>query len=480
MKDAGSPAVALTGPVRAAVAERLGRTDLAIGAGLVLLTLASRVPLWRDYLFNWDAANFALAVLHFDVREHRPHPPGYFYFVALGWVVNLALHDPPRSLTLVSTLLSAGAVLATYLVGRTVAGGRAAGVAAAVLLLTSVTFWAYGLVGLAYPALAFFGALVSLAAFGGRPLLASAALGVGSGFRPDLVLLLGPLWVWSLRRAAWPRRLAAIVLLGGLGLGWLVPTVVLSGGVSGYFQALGGYFEHDVWQRYAPGARGPAALGVNIRDTAAYVFYGLYFTAVPLAAGLLQLGRDLRRRGRGLRVAGCLALWAGPPLAFYTLVHIGDPGYIFSFLPALTVSAAWGLGIAGDRRVFWAGLVAVALLNAAVFFFHPRLLTYPGLVAADASFGDRLGLLDRFAPDSTLVVAAESYRALQFYRPAYRTVWVDRRSPEETPVEIPPGVRQVVLFDPGLKGPAGTRVQGRTASLDVVPVQPGDVLTVWP
>lgn len=460
------------------VRPRADPADLAVAGGLAVLTLASRVPLWRDYLFNWDAANFALAVLRFDVREHRPHPPGYFYFVGLGWLVNLGLNDPNRSLTLVSTLLSVGAVVATYLAGRTAAADRASGVAAAVFLLTSVTFWAYGLVALAYPALALFGAIVGLAAFVRRPLPATVGLGVGSGFRPDLVLLLGPLWAWSLRQASWRRRLGAAALLGVLVLGWLGPTVLLSGGPAEYFQALGAYLEQDVWQRYALGARGPAALAANIRDTAAYVFYGLYFTAVPLAAGLLRLGRDARRHRSSLRLAAWVVLWLGPPLAFYTLVHIGDPGYIFSFLPALAIVAA--LGLAGDRRVFWTGLVAVALLNSAVFFFHPRVLTYPGLTAADAAFGERLGLLDWFPPDSTLVVAAESYRALQFYRPEFRVVWVDRRRPEGVEVGIPPGIRQLVVFDPGLKPAGAVRVRGRTAWVSVVAVRPGEVVVVGP
>jgi hypothetical protein len=454
------------------------RADLQLAGGLALLTLGSRVPLWGEYAFNWDAANFALAVLHFDVREHRPHPPGYFYYVVLGRLTNLVLDDPNRSLTLASTLLSAGTVAAVYLLGRCVYRDRTVGVGAAVFLLTSVTFWAYGLVALAYPALALFGTLVGLAALTGRSILAAAALGIGSGFRPDLVLLAGPLWLWSMRQDPWGRRLASAVLLGLLGLGWFLPTAFLSGGIPDYLQTMRVYLDQDVWQRYAPGARGLAALGVNLRDTAAYVFYGLYLTAIPVALGLLRLGREALSGRLDPDQAVWFALWVGPPLAFYTLVHIGDPGYIFSFLPALTLVAAWGLR--GGRRLFWAGLVAVALLNCGVFFFHPRVLTYPGLVAADASLRDRLEALDRFPAESTLVVAAESFRAVQFYRPAYAAVWVDRRRGEDTAVSVPAGIQQVVIFDPTLTVPDGRVVYGPTAGVVVIGARPGQVLVVRP
>ncbi len=454
------------------------KADLVVAVGVGLLTLVSRVPLWREYLFNWDAANFALAVLHFDVRAHRPHPPGYFYFVALGRLVNFWVNDPNRSLILVSTSLSVGAAVGAYFLGRLVFRDRGVGLGAALLLLSSVTFWAYGLVALAYPALAFFGGLVGLGAFRPWPLLATVALGLGSGFRPDLVLLLGPLWAWSLRRLPWSRRAGLVLLLGLLGLGWLLPTAALSGGLLEYFRALQGYLAEDVWQRYAPGARGLEALGVNLRDTAAYVFYALYFSAVPVGLGLLRLARTAAGRRLDPALAVWLGLWVGPPLAFYTLVHVGDPGYVFSFLPALLLVGAYGLR--GLGRAFEAVLLGFALLNAGVFFFHPRVLTYPGLVAADQALAERLSLLDRFPPESTLVVAAESYRALQFYRPAYaHLVWLDRRRPEETWLTVPAGVGQVVVFDRDLSGPPGAVGLGK-AGLRVVWARPGDVLVFRP
>ncbi len=38
-----------------------------------------------------------------------------------------------------------------------------------------------------------------------------------------------------------------------------------------------------------------------------------------------------------------LILWMGPALAFYLLVHIGEAGYVFSFLPAVLLAAAAGI-----------------------------------------------------------------------------------------------------------------------------------------
>src|SRR3972149_1070502 len=138
------------------------------------------------------------------------------------------------AMVLVSMALSAAAVAATYWAGSRLFS-RSVGLAAALLLLTSVTFWTYGAVALAYPALALAGAL-ALGLTAPPPMRPSAALvmslllGLASGFRPDLLLWLSPLWAWTLLRSGWRSAVPAAALAFALVLGWLVPTMVLSGG----------------------------------------------------------------------------------------------------------------------------------------------------------------------------------------------------------------------------------------------------------
>src|SRR5207248_6610058 len=75
---------------------------------------------------------------------------------------------------------------------------------------------------------------------------------------------------------------------------------------------------------------------------------GLGLGLVPLAYGLIHGGW---RWWHCRRVPGwetptpalVLALWLAPPMLFYALVHIGDRGYSFSYLPGLCIAAGAGL-----------------------------------------------------------------------------------------------------------------------------------------
>ncbi len=48
---------------------------------LIIVTISSRFAVAPRVLYDWDAANYALALRHFDVYEHQAHPPGYPIYV---------------------------------------------------------------------------------------------------------------------------------------------------------------------------------------------------------------------------------------------------------------------------------------------------------------------------------------------------------------------------------------------------------------
>ena len=71
-------------------------------------------------------------------------------------------------------------------------------------------------------------------------LIASAGLGLAAGFRQDVLLLLGPLWLWMLAARSWRERVMCVGALGVAALAWFVPSAVLSGGAAAYLASLGG------------------------------------------------------------------------------------------------------------------------------------------------------------------------------------------------------------------------------------------------
>src|SRR5687768_9508340 len=80
---------------------------------LAALALVTRWGLRSSILEEYDSANYALAILDFDLFREQPHPPGYIFYVAATRLAHLATDDPIAALTAVSAL--SGAVSAVLL-----------------------------------------------------------------------------------------------------------------------------------------------------------------------------------------------------------------------------------------------------------------------------------------------------------------------------------------------------------------------------
>ncbi|MCK7461372.1 MAG: DUF2723 domain-containing protein [Sphingobacterium sp.] len=76
---------------------RAGQAGLpgVVGRGvLALVFLAGHLPFLASTLEDVDSVNFALGLRDFDPGRHRPHPPGYPIYMALGKAANLVLSEP--------------------------------------------------------------------------------------------------------------------------------------------------------------------------------------------------------------------------------------------------------------------------------------------------------------------------------------------------------------------------------------------------
>jgi hypothetical protein len=423
---------------------------------------------------------------------------------------------------LVSLLLSALAVVATYALGTTLYDKRV-GIGAALLIATSVTFWGYGGIALAYPALALFSAWTGLQSYRAGWLRSPAAwaplaiaYGLGAGFRPDLLLFLSPLWLAGALSLGPRGFLKCLLLTAACVLAWLVPTVALSGGIGKYLAVLSAYTNSDVLDRYSSTRNGVGALLVNIRDVMSYAWYSLYAISAAVLLGLWLLAQRFARRKPAPPIIGAasagaepafklgplrevrgdaaralfFALWLAPLLAFYTIVHIGDPGYVFSFLPAICILAAKSIEVAArnftkSRAVVYAALIgAIVLTNTGIFFLYPRLLTFQGIRETDRLMSAKLDYLRRSGDDGTvLLLSYPSYRALQFYLPEWKeSLWVDPFAPAPVTTDLGPNIRTLLVVDPVLLDGAGPRPAPETVTLNggtmaKIPVAKGQTLT---
>lgn len=442
------------------------RTDWLIAAALLVGTILSRVPFRSSFFYAWDSVLYTRALDDFDVTLHQPQPPGHIFYVGLIKMANALIGDPNAAMVWVSILAAAGAVVALYALGRRMFG-RGVGLAAALMLATSLSFWAYSEVAYPYTLLA----LLSVAIAGlvyrtwegdSRYVLPAAlALGLASGFRQDLLAFMLLLFVIGFYREPLRRRLGAVALVAGGVAAWYIPSFLLSGGLAAYREAsaaqTGYLLEHS-----SVFGGGLDALLFNLHDFSRFTVYALAAATPLFVYFLVRLafprGWPLLKDRRLLFIAA----WTVPAILFYLVIHVGEYGYVFFILPGALLLAAWGARIfaravlAGRAAGGFAALIGAAVLVNLLFFLvlEPP-LSANRLAARDDILGARLqAIRENFDPGSTLVVSVFDYQQANWYLPEYHHQRFDPTVAEQDEAGIPEGVRRVVIFE-GYLNPAG-------------------------
>jgi hypothetical protein len=387
-------------------------------ATLALVFALAHLPFLAASLEDIDSVNFALGVRDFDVATHRPHPPGYPVYIALGKIaaaITGAVSDGPSSaieataLSLVSLLAGVIAIVLLYGVfdrmsrGSAEPGGSTLNLdafAATAITASCPLFWYLGvrpmsdLPGLA-AALASQACLMTawwkqrpaadgdrrlppaLTAASGRMIVIGAFLAALSiGVRSQTVWLTAPLLVLVLfdrvgRGVAGAMIGATVMFIAG-GLAWGIPLLVASGGLNAYLAALGTQAGED----FASGEMlytnpNPRALAFALLRTFVHPWDSTALGAIVLvlaAAGVVQL---LWRDRRSL--AAVIAL-AGPYLVFHLLFQ--DTSFIryaLPLVPVVSFLAVRGVTLVSIKAV----PVAAALISiAGVAIASPVLVAY--------------------------------------------------------------------------------------------------------
>jgi len=460
-----------------------------------IITLLSRYPFRVDVLNNHDAVNYALALDHFDINLHQPHPPGYPLYVILGRAFNLLLHNHLAALVWFSMIFSSLAVVAIYLAGREMFGRRA-GLFAALLLCTSSAFWYQGEIAAPYTADLFASALVGWLCYrlltssqrdpaqaGGQKIVWITALAVGlaGAFRLQTIMFLFPLFLYALRRRPWKIITGAMLVAGTVFGIFFFPVVAMSGGPRDFMRTMRTTVP-IFWstKTLARSARWTRYLK-NADNIGRYTLRTLGELALPFTlAGYLSRSQWLRpwRNSKLL----FLAIWVAPTWTVYLLVWPGNPGTILVCMPPLFLLAAAGLNwIIKQPRwgatLGWASLAALLLWRTGTFTAasqYPlgtsfrRFDTRQTIAWIDEYYGTKLRLM-REIPTEGTIVYAEAFRHLQYYLPQYRTfslpslrrsnpeivrsiVSIERGASENwTEMNVndllPPGTQRIVLFD---------------------------------
>ena len=454
------------------------RDAILLGA----IVLVTRLPFVTHLLWEWDSVLYARALeqgfhVSADIADQRPHPPGYAFYVATATVFRWIFADSNAALVAIAVLASALSAAAIYLLARRFASRELAAFAALAFAADPLV-WAHGEIALPYIVLALGSVGLALifwdARHGGerRAILASVAFGLAAGFRQDLLLVLGPLWLWSVAAGGAGRVVRSAVGVFGASLLWLVPSAIGSGGLDAYLNAVlaqsGSITGRSV-------VTGNDVLSYDVRFTILALAWGLFATGVVLLglliAPALRWARAPRLRRPG-ELATFFLLWLVPGLGLYLLWIIGDWGYVLSVLPGLYVLCATLLARAfarahGPPLVIARAMLLALLVGTALFFVVADARWSASLLAAhDRSVSDRVSYIrGHFTADGTALLAREDYQLARYYLAEYRA-WLYDPAPAritDAPKTIPP---TVVIFTPDLtlrqSPPATPAVAGLT------------------
>lgn len=410
------------------------------------LGLATRVPFTSRFLLHLDSGHFALALEKFDVTVHQPHPPGYFLYVMMGRILHPFIADANAVFVSISVFFSGLTVACVYLLGKEVFG-RNAGIAAALLALSSPSMWFHGEVALCYIVEAFFSTVVALYCWrlvqGQEKYLwiSVIALGVAGGIRQNTTVFLFPLWVYSVRNLPSRKIVASFILLAVTCLLWFVPMVWMSGGWGAYRGAM-----HELWM-FHTGGHGLLTgswgwLIVFSWRMVQFIVFGLGVVLYPLALAIYSIARRRKRRSLDSTKVMFFAVWNLPAVVFYLFVFLSpqNPGYVLILLPAFLLLASFSIFHVGKNFGDWRGgrawlaiLAVVVVLNSAAFFLLKASVpvTHRWIRTHDRDLAVLLGDIHTFAPGDTAVFVNNllyySYRHIMYYLPEFRTYNVDVR-----------------------------------------------------
>jgi len=392
----------------------------------------SRFAFRSHYLYDLDSVNFALAIGRFDPQVHQPHPPGYFLYICLGRLLNYLVHDANLALVLLSILAGIATVALIYLLALEWFGPRAA-TFAGLLFLFSPLAWFHGTVALTYGIEAAASALMGFLCWriergkAAYTVPTAVVLGITAGIRPSSILFLGPLFLFSLRRAPFKRQVVGAASLGITVVAWFLPMIQASGGFHAYFGAL-----FSLW-RMVPSRdtvfnSSPAT---SMARAAIIVFISFLCFG---AAALAPLGASLNPVSADKSKKLFTAVWIVPALCFFTFIFLKlvNSGYLLLVAaPACIWLGAWAADwyeLSPWPKPVKLSIAAIcAAANVLIFLAFPAYFSYRSVRHFEAELQATVTALPHVgSPESLLVVSFDNhflgYRHAGYYLPSYLTI----------------------------------------------------------
>ncbi len=401
-----------------------------VALALFVITVFTRIPFHSNYLYHWDSVNMAFGMEHFNPADGAPHFPGYFAYIVVADILNPLFGNANTTLVIISIISSGIAVAALFYLGREIFNPTI-GLIAAVLLMTSPLVWFYGEIALPHTPdmmCVIIAAYLLYKIMNGETRLVwitAIFLGIVGGFRYVTLGFMIPLAVFAGYRIGIKRIIGVGIIMAVLTILWVIPTLNATGGLENYMVASKA-FSADFFDTTSLLA-GAGLFGLKrnlVEKLLPYTAYAWGLAALPALYFLIYIPRF--RSWLKNRAVWFFILWAAPPIGFYVIIHMGQQGYVFTFLPACMLLSAKGLYelLKSRPAMMQAAAAGLALVAAAIFILAPiyplgengpKLLNYKTLQESDQMWSDKIALVEsQFSPENTLLVA-ENWRHVQYY-----------------------------------------------------------------
>ena len=392
-------------------------------------------------MWDWDEALFTAALGDYDVVHHRPHPPGYPLFIALGHMTRFFAPSDFRALQALNVVASMTLFPLVYLIARDLRFSFRTSYFGALLFVFFPNVWFYG--GTAYSetvalAIAFAGIVLLL-----RGRLAGAVIfSLACAIRPQFALF----WSAAVRPPLSYRRVLPMLAIFAI-----VTTVAYTGAalasesVSGYIDAIGNqekYFRTvDSFMN-----RGRDSLGTLANRFLFEAMPGAgRATAVTVFAVIGLISGLIRRQWNVLML---LAIFLPHAIASWLMFdQAAVARYTVPHNAMHAVLAAEGIGVVSllfGRYVAYAQTILVIALIAALVIW-----TAPGLrvvMTTDAPPVAAMKLIEDTVPPDRRIYAFHGFIPFtSYYLPGRDVVHV--RGEEEVPADA------VYVAEKRLSGP---------------------------
>lgn len=338
-------------------------------ASFVLLAAVLALHLFAIPLTIWeyDENLFAMGVEKYEPLQHHPPPPGAPLYMGVAKLLYPFAGDAFRTLVVLSVLTTAAGLLLFTAAFREIGLDPLPAAVGSALFYLSPTMLVHGTVALADSgALALMALAIWFSARSIRnpqvanAIVASLAGAAAVGWRPQFSIAVVPLFaVTVVMTRSWRARLAAVAAFGIGCLAWLIPLVVMTGGLGSFVGWIGGqagyYAAHDAHLsrsgltdsqllfRFLAHAWGPKWLALPVLALA--------------AAGLVVL--IMRKEKRVVPAVVMAAVYFA--FALLTMDPADAVRYTLPALPAVALLAAAALSAHRLALVALAGVIAYGI-----------------------------------------------------------------------------------------------------------------------